>query len=297
MSTKLDFPEKRLYGGDISQSSTGFSFSETYCSLYKAMHCYGMRMLNDAFTIENVVQEAFLKLWEYRETITGMAHAGRFLRQQVRWECHAYFRHPVSKFHRRFTYLDAIEDYDTVFALCEPPDDAEQDELTERQLKAITDMMPFLPAGREKSLMKLYYIDGLSHKQIAARYNVSVSAVTLDLQKGVSTLKSMVVQPQKLFGQPAVKPALTGTGQRVWLYAIEGLNKEQSQIYRMRTELRYEFVKIADYLALPQAYVQREYVKAWKAVNCQKRKKAGQWQGRSGLHPDTAHKPLTILIA
>ena len=206
-------------------------YTSLYNSFHSSLYRYGMRLVNDSFTIENVVQEAFLKLWNYRETITTAEHASRFLRQQVKWECHAHFRNPVSRFHRRFTYLDGIEDYDTVLDICEVPDESEQDEFTTVQLKAITDMMPFLAKGREKNLMKLYYADGLSHKQIAARYDISVNAVTLDLQKGVHRLKAMIVQPQKLFAEISeLGTKLYASDQRVWLYDIEGLNKEQSQI-------------------------------------------------------------------
>jgi RNA polymerase sigma factor (sigma-70 family) len=256
-----------------------------------------MRMLNDAFTIDNVVQEAFLKLWNYRESITSMEHASRFLKQQVKWECHAYFRSPVSRFHRRFTYLDATEKDDSLLYFGEQVDEEEQDVITMSQLKAINDMMPFVAEGREKNLMKLYYVDGLSYKQIAARYGISITAVVNDLQKGIVKLKAMIVQPQKLFSTPVVQSRTSDNGQRVWLYDIEGLNKEQSQIYRMRMELKKEFAVIARALNLPQAYVQREYVKAWKTVNQQKKERGGVWQACSGAHLRTDYKPVTIRIA
>jgi RNA polymerase sigma factor (sigma-70 family) len=265
--------------------------------MFRSTHRYGMWMLNDAFTIDNVVQEAFLKLWDYRETITSLEHASRFLKQQVKWECHAYFRSPVSRFHRRFTYLDATGNDDSLFYLGGQVDEEEQDAITMGQLKAINDMMPFIAEGREKNLMKLYYVDGLSYKQIAERYGISITAVVNDLQKGVAKLKAMIVQPQKLFCTPVVQPRASDAEQRVWLYDMEGLSKEQSQIYRMRTELKQEFTSIARSLSLPQTYVQREYVKAWKAVSQQKKNKGSQLRIRSCAHLRTDYKPVTIRIA
>jgi len=273
------------------------SFESLYNSMFRYMHRYGMWMLNDAFTIDNVVQEAFLKLWNYRESITSMEHASRFLKQQVKWECHAYFRSPVSRFHRRFTYLDATGNDDSLLFFGEQLDSEEQDAITMGQLKAINDMMPFVAEGREKNLMKLYYVDGLSYKQIAARYNISITAVVNDLQKGIAKLKTMIVQPQKLFCTPMVQSRTSEAGQRVWLYDIEGLTKEHSQIYRMRMELKQEFAVIARSLNLPQAYVQREYVKAWKAISQQKKNKCNQFQAGSGAHLRTDYKPVTIRIA
>ncbi|MBS7565646.1 sigma-70 family RNA polymerase sigma factor [Mucilaginibacter sp. Bleaf8] len=266
-------------------------FNKYYVCLYASVHRYGIRMLNDDFTIDNIVQEAFLKLWNYRETITSQEHALRFLRQNVKWECYAYFRNPVSRFNRRFTYLDAIEDYDTVLGLCEPLVEDDEDAVTESQLKAIKDMIPFLSHGRERNLLQLYYIDGLSYKQIALRYNITVTAASLDVRKGVEKLKTMLVRPQKLFAEPFVAHT-TDVNQRIWLYDIEGLSKEQSQIYRLRSESKYSFERIAVNLDLPQAYVQREYVKAWKLVSLQKKK------GSQPAYVDAAaHKPVTFLIA
>jgi RNA polymerase sigma factor (sigma-70 family) len=280
-----------------TSSNPEVSFAALYSSYYLSTHRYGMRMLNDSFTIDNIVQESFLKLWNYRESITSLEHASRFLKQQVKWECHAYFRSPVSRFHRRFSYLDATGNDDSLLYFGEQVGEEEQDAITMGQLKAINDLMPFVAEGREKSLMKLYYADGLSYKQIAARYEISITAVVNDLQKGIAKLKAMIVQPQKLFSTPVVQSRTSDNGQRVWLYDIEGLNKEQSQIYRMRTELRHEFASIARSLGLPQAYVQREYVKAWKVVSQQKKERGGAWQAGSGAHVRTEHKLVTIRIA
>jgi RNA polymerase sigma factor (sigma-70 family) len=272
-------------------------FGQLYYKLYSRTYSYGLWLLNDSFTIENILQEAFLKLWKYRESITSLEHASRFLKQQVKWECHAYFRSPVSRFHRRFTYLDATGNDDSLLYSGEQVDEEEQDAITMEQLKAINDMMPFVAEGREKNLIKLYYVDGLSYKQIALRYGISITSVVNDLQKGIAQLKAMIVQPQKLFSNSVVQSRTSDAGQRVWLYDIEGLSKEQSQIYRLRMELKQEFAAIARSLNLPQAYVQREYVKAWKAVNQQKKNKGSQFQAGSGAHLRTDYKPVTIRIA
>lgn len=267
------------------------AYDRIYRKVFSSLRYYGTCILNDKFTIDNIVQEAFLKLWNYRETITSIDHAKAFLKQNIKWECYSYIRHPVSRFHRRFTYLDAIDNFDTVFGLSEPEPDDEQDELTQRQLKAISDMIPFLAEGREKNLLKLYYIDGLSYKQIAHRHDISTAAASLGVRSGVEKLRSMIVRPQQLFAETKVS-ALMDANKRVWLHDIKGLTKEQSQIYRLRVECKYGFDRIARSLDLPLAYVQREYVRAWKVVNGQKEKKSSL----SGAVL-RSHKPVAFLIA
>jgi len=298
MEKQLNLINANVEENGLTESNLPYQiYKGVYKRCYRSAHRYGMWMLNDTFTIDNIVQEAFLKLWNYRESITSLEHASRFLKQQVKWECHAYFRSPVSRFHRRFTYLDATGNDDSLLYFGEQLDSEEQDAITMGQLKAINDMMPFLAEGKEKNLMKLYYVDGLSYRQIAARYNISITAVVNDLQKGIAKLKAMIVQPQKLFSTPVVQLRASGAEQRVWLYDMEGLNKEQSQIYRMRMELKQEFAVIARSLNLPQAYVQREYVKAWKTVSQQKKERGGAWQAGSGANLRTDYKPVTIRIA
>jgi len=270
---------------------TSFQFAHVYKSLSKQVFLYGIRIVNDRFIIENIIQEAFLKLWNYRDTITGLEHAKAFLMLNIKWECHTYFRSPASRFHRRFTYLDSSEDYNIALEYHDTDAEAERDEITEVQLKAITDMITFLPEGREKKLLRLYYIDGLSYKQIAGRYDITISAASTAIRNGIGQLRAMIVRPQKLLDVDKGFNAISAD-QRVWLYDLEGLNREQSQIYRLRTECKYSFERVANTLNLPQAYVQQEYVKAWKVAGQIKKGNAN-----ATFKGQQSYKLVTYMIA
>lgn len=262
-----------------------------YRKNYSVLKRYGLSLLNDKFIVDTIVQEAFLKLWDYRATIGSVDHALAFLKMNIKWECYAYFRSPAGRFQRNLTYLDAIENSDSLFGIHNSEAEEDRDDMTDRRLKAINDMIPFLINGRERDVLKLYYSDGFNCKQIAQRYGITVSKAALDLRSGIAKLRAMVASPQQVFAKSNIACEVSAA-KRVWLYDIEGLNKEQSKIYRLRIECKYSFQLIARSLNLPQAYVQKEYVKAWKAVSLQKKKKG------SGFYPKVQQpEPANFLTA
>jgi RNA polymerase sigma factor (sigma-70 family) len=245
-------------------------FNSAYSNLYGTTFRYGIFILNNEFLIENIVQDAFLKLWNFRETIADLGHASRFLKQTIRWECYAYFRSPSGRFHRRLANLEDTNEHELLSCSSEPET---QNEIAEDQLRLINNMLSFLPSGKEKSWLKLYYTDGLSHKQIAVRYSVSVQEVNAGLIKYITRLKTIIVRPNFFNSETniVVKPV----NYKFETHNIDGLNSEQSLIYRLRTKGKYEFSQIAAHLNLPQSYVQQQYVLAWKLVTAQKNKGTG----------------------
>src|SRR5687767_7413233 len=70
------------------------SFTHIYSRFSKTLRRYGLRIVQDEFVVNTIVQEAFLKLWAFRERMTSMDHIVRFLKLTMRWECMAYYRHP-----------------------------------------------------------------------------------------------------------------------------------------------------------------------------------------------------------
>ncbi|MFD0795159.1 RNA polymerase sigma factor [Mucilaginibacter litoreus] len=235
------------------------------------LHRFGLRMLNDTYIIENIVQDAFLKLWNFRETITSTEHAERFLMQSVKWACYSYFRNAGSRFHRRMVQLDALENYDD-FIVDVQEYNSDFDDVEQKRLDAISDAIAKVCYGREREVMELHFIKGFTHTQIAERYHLSVTTVTMILEKGKLRLKTVLLT--------AKDRQITSEGYAVtaafWekLEQIEGLSADQSVIYQLRTVGKYSFEQIATFLCLPLSSVQLEYVKAFKIAGGQKKKMA-----------------------
>ncbi len=70
----------RFKGGD----EKGLAY--IYAQLNKPLFKHGLRIVDNEFAVDTIVQEAFLKAWAYRERMTSLFHTYRF---------YAYERHLV----------------------------------------------------------------------------------------------------------------------------------------------------------------------------------------------------------
>lgn len=263
------------------------SFEELFKTLKTRIFSFGLRLVSDSYLIENIVQDAFLKLWEFRDTIASHEHAERFLKQSVKWGCHAYFRNASSRFHRRMVQLDAFDNNDSILATCggDPIFNEPEDSVFDQRLQEAWQAIANCFYGREKEVMKLYFSKGFTHTQIAARYGISIRTITLILDKGKLRLKTMLVTaPKRIKSRSIQKQHFSDLLTKSEL--IEGLNAEQNAIYQLRLIGKYNFDQIAGFLHLTTSYIQLEYIKAWKIVDWQKKKnKANKRLSRWSANP------------
>lgn len=254
------------------------SFEDFFQKFRRRAFSFGLRLLNDTYTSENIVQDAFLKLWQFRETITCEEHAERFLKQAVKWGCYAYFRNPNSRFHRALIKLDGIQNHERLLG-CDfsyaTTEDAENT-LNDYRLNEVNQAIAKFFHGKEKEVIELYFIKGFTHSQIAARYGLSVRTVTIIIDNGKTRLRTILVTAKERINDRAYKNQPL-SGNIVCFDQIEGLSKEQNTIYHLRLSCKCDFNQIAAYLNLTSSYVQMEYVKAWKIANTHKgQAKSGQ---------------------
>lgn len=269
-----------IYSFDKIEEMTELNFQLTSTSvtvfinsINKELMSYGLKILKNEFAIENIVQDAYLKLWNFKDTITDRGHAVAFLKQNIKWGCHSYFRSKTTRFHRQMIELDSLESYDAILLpnAVFHNDEEVDDNLQNDRLRSTWTAISHIFYGKEKEVVELYFKNDLTHKQIALRYNLSVTTVTMILDKSKAKLKTMLVSAPEKMGtnnKPNQLPLLTSINRPD---EFDGLNHDQKQIYYLRTISKYSFERIATELKLPVSYVQREYVRAWQAVSCQKK--------------------------
>ncbi|PTQ92437.1 DNA-directed RNA polymerase specialized sigma24 family protein [Mucilaginibacter yixingensis] len=254
---------------------------------------FGLMLLNDTFTVETIVQDALLKLWNFRDTITSIEHAERFVKQNVKWGCYSYFRQPASRFQRQMVRLDDFERSDNISHLADSNDLFFEDdvELSDKRLKSAREAISFLFAGRLKEVIELYFIEGQSSKQIASRYSLSVRTVNLLLDKGKAKPRAMLVTSAECFDKPRLQASVSLPKQEIQFTRIDGLTFDQSRIYHLRTVDKCAFEQIAATLALSLNSVQQEYVRAWKIVS---RKQQDKRRGRRTAN-SFSDLPVTLI--
>jgi len=201
-----------------------------YDCYYRPLFHHGRRIVNDEFAVSCIVQEAFLKGWQFRETMENMRHIYCFIRQDVNWKCYAYLNNPSNRFHRNLVGDGAIEKYSDYFFDCQAED---VNFFDEEKLKVIEEALPYLPANRQ-TIMTLYFKSGLSYKKIARRFGTSNQAISMEVQKSLESLKKIVHAQKKLNAKTVAKSPRT-----------EGFDNQ-----KMSTALNSAFVKEKDFLPL-----------------------------------------------
>lgn len=230
---------------------TGLNY--IYNNLYKPIFYYARRIIDDSFVINSILQEAFLRAWDFRTRMTSMLHLFRFIRLCVRWGCFEYLRKKVNKFHRSFTLLDYLEN--SHYASFNPEEDPAYTHLSWKdleRLERIEKAIPYLPANRQ-TIIRFYMHYGLNYKEIAKRFAAPYQHITTEIQESIESLKSMLLAtPQK---QATIRRSHQDN------YTAY-LTPEQAQVYKLRHQDKYSFDRISQETNRPLADVVNQYVSA-----------------------------------
>lgn len=224
--------------------------SGLYNLYYASLVRYGLRILQDHFAVENIVQDAFLKAWSFRERLTSGRHAYCFMRLNVKWHCYDYYHRPE---YRNVAYTEYFDNYPNAWLA---PDFDEETAICrdEEMLQSIYEVMPYLPASKQ-TILELYFKYGFSYKQIAKRFSSNSQAVSTELHEGLDYLKK-VIHTKKKLTTPVIIPKNDNQPYN------EYLSGEILQVFKLRYENKLSFDVIAAKMNLSQPYVQQQYVAA-----------------------------------
>lgn len=231
------------------------ALARLYKHFHKPLLFHGLRIVRDQFEVNSIIQEAFLKAWQFRERLTSLPHIYRFMRLNVTWRCYDYYRHPDNKRYRQFILTDRVDLFGYTYSMQDMADVEQSTVLNEERIHAIYKAIPYLPANRQ-TILTLYFKYGLSFKQIAKRFSTSNQAINLELQKGLEHLKKVIHANKRLdVGIPYT------TAKNCVLY-VEVLNGDLLELFKLRYEMKLGFDTIAARMNLPQSYVQQQYIAA-----------------------------------
>ncbi len=97
-----------------------------YKRFFKDLFWRSLRMSKCDLAAECIVQESFLRLWQFRNQLKDAAHVQSFLREHTRNGSITYYRKSSNQFHRNLIRLDGIEDYQEFIGAC---DELAEDEI------------------------------------------------------------------------------------------------------------------------------------------------------------------------
>lgn len=179
MHTSVSFNISKLKGGDKSE------YEKIYHEFYDVLFALGKQYLMNAGEAEEVIQDAFLKLWEIRTELKENSHIRNFLYTLVRNNCLNQLRNKqnAEKLIRNYNYQELKYNYE---ALARLSDDYFQfKELKEK----IEDAIAALPEDL-KLVFKMNRFQDLRYKDIAQQLNISEKTVEARMSKALKILRN-----------------------------------------------------------------------------------------------------------
>ena len=137
---------------------------------------YGARFLGEADAVEDVVQGAFVSLWERQEAGSAVDSPKAYLYRMVHNRCIDVIRRGARKTEVSIDQLT----YDV------PDEEVVDRSFVWARLWTAIDRLP----EKRREILLLSKRDGLSHAEIARRMGISESTVHNQLTKALQTLRS-----------------------------------------------------------------------------------------------------------
>lgn len=227
--------------------------------------CYrAERATGDLCTAESIVQEAFFRLWIFREQIKDSESLFNFLKKQIRAAIGVYFTKSRNRFQRSLLRLDGIEDYHEFMLGYDMEAEEEIDttyierleEEKQAQLDKLNSLIPHL-SEQQQQFVKLCLKYSFNYERIAYYLGgISDYEVSIQVEKTIDTLKAIFNSQDKL--NLLNKPTkLTLEGE---------FSDEQAEILRMRYEMQMSFDEISVTLKLNAAVVKKLFITAYTKV-------------------------------
>lgn len=208
----------------------GLSYFHT--NYYSYLLRYAFNRCNDSFISESVVQDGFLKVWDYRERIQTQRHLFCFVRLYIRWKIIAHYKSNKSRYHFRTHLIESPE----TLPIIDNEDDTTitQKAIDESNLQLIRNVLKYLPIEKQSIVKQI--LDCKTSKEIKLRYGVSrFSDIIDDVSKHLRPL----LNGQKLLSENRVKEPISN---------IESLDEKQNRIYTLRKLKGYSFSEICGLL-------------------------------------------------
>ena len=154
-----------------------------YRHFYKALIAFACQMVDDVPVAEEIVQDAFCRLWQLRNTFKNENTLKAYLYNMVRNASISHLRHMQVENRR-------IAEFEREYRLMNPKDESEmemhREELMRQLLLAIEELPP-----KQRQLF-LMAVKGMTGEEIAREMNISIDGVKKQRQRGIAKLRMML---------------------------------------------------------------------------------------------------------
>ena len=168
------------------QEGSWKAFKILFEAYSEQLYLYAAGFLGDREEARDIVQDAFVYLWENREKITYTGSLYSYLLRSVKNSCIDYKMHEKvkEKYIREMEYLqDEAEEVSDNF------------EESYKRLQKVIDSLP----PKCKDIFVLGCVEGYSYKEVATRLGVSVNTVKTQIKLAYKKVKSELEKPDTKF--------------------------------------------------------------------------------------------------
>lgn len=242
---------------ELLKNSDPAALEYIHAKYSRSIFWVGKQIIDDTFVVESLMQDAFLKLWEYREKIEDPMHIFFFLRVVMKRACFTYYTAPRNRFFKTVRSLEGCENYQDYLAGYDPADVLENLKDQESQQKLADLVMNVLPLLRpeRRQLINLCLTYGFRYKTIAQVMGKGITETANEVKRAIEDIKKNVLRNSNQPMQRKITAPLKQT-----------ITEQQTLIVRMRCEENRSFDVIAKQLNLSQQQVHQEFATAYKLI-------------------------------
>ncbi len=156
------------------------AFNEIFLALYPRLCLFAERFVQDSSDAEDIVEEAFIKLWNQPVLFNDDEHLKASLYRSIRNACLNFLKVNQRRVDRDSFFFEERGEYDEATYLSE----ITRTELLAELYAAISE----LPPQAQKVIIKSY-IEGQSNQEVADDLSLSINTVKNHKQHGLALLR------------------------------------------------------------------------------------------------------------
>ena len=155
-------------------------YEQLFDSVYESLCRYAYSILRDMDEAEDVVQKAFCKLWDQRESLSIQSSINSYLYRIVHNDSINVVHQQINHKEHNFKYSSGIHD----------SEDSVSDHIAVSELEqAIAKALETLPPQCRK-VFELSRMEQLSYSEIASQLNISTNTVENHISKALKLLRT-----------------------------------------------------------------------------------------------------------
>jgi len=250
---------------ELLKNSDPAALQNIHAKYRRLIFWVGRQILDDDFVVENIMQDTFLKLWDYRDKIERPMHILFFLKFVMKRSCYSHYSKPRNKFFRTTVRsFESYENYQNYMAGYDPADavqDLLDQQTQQRYFDLVNRVLPMI-SPKKRQLINLCLKYDFRYKDIAEAMGKGTTEIANEVRRAIEDIKAIVDHNNVLEGNRKETASAKLQDQ---------ISERQTAVLKLRFEKKFSFAAIANELNLTQKEVHDEFMAGYKFMQHQQK--------------------------